>query len=466
MKESSVKSPRRKSLLPSVRFDLPAHPELRDLVETLRTQFEDDGNPQRPVLSWQGPSPPPPLECFLAICKAHFSMGDYGTTRPEPLFRHFFPFWSLEVKSTRSGPERLWRLEKSLWKVLLERDFQRYFSLPTDFQIELTNRCNLGCVMCHAHDETGSHRPMTRSKEFMDFDLFSRIIEEIRPTEGRTGARCITLQAWGESLMHPRILDCIRLARDAGIESIGLITNGTLIPKKATITDLYESGLTRLQISLDSVKPETYREIRRRDLFRVAEAAAAEAARFHRKKRMRRFLQRLLRSKPDRPFGVTVSFAHQELNDPELDAFVSRWCGEGVEVQVAPVYYDFNYKNIFFKPEIPRDPCIALWKNMMILADGSVSVCCADYDARHKVGDIMADSVAGVWNGDGYWAFRKDHLDGEGAGVDICRVCIGSGSLEKKTGGFCGHPAAFLPHLVYVYRKKSRLERFLRSLLR
>jgi len=83
----------------------------------------------------------------------------------------------------------------------------------------------------------------------------------------------------GEPLVRRGIADiCRRVAAVPGIAEIYLTTNGTLLPKFAA--ELREAGIKRLNISLDSLDPETYRTITRggklSEALRGIDAARAE----------------------------------------------------------------------------------------------------------------------------------------------------------------------------------------------
>src|SRR3989344_2984344 len=66
---------------------------------------------------------------------------------------------------------------------------------PQKASIELTNHCNLKCVMC-------PHPIMTRDKGIMDFNLFCRIIDQLK---GKT--EFVYLYGIGESLLIKNFFD-------------------------------------------------------------------------------------------------------------------------------------------------------------------------------------------------------------------------------------------------------------------
>ena len=86
-------------------------------------------------------------------------------------------------------------------------------------------------------------------------------LEEIARSAGRCGIRKIRLTG-GEPLVRRGIVDiCARTAAAPGVEEVCMTTNGLLLPKLAP--ELRKAGLRRVNISLDTLSPELYRELTR-----------------------------------------------------------------------------------------------------------------------------------------------------------------------------------------------------------
>ncbi|HNX18095.1 MAG TPA: GTP 3',8-cyclase MoaA [Methanoregula sp.] len=115
----------------------------------------------------------------------------------------------------------------------------------TNLRISLTSRCNLSCIYCHAEGEKNPESEM-RSDEII----------AIMETAAKFGIRNIKFTG-GEPLIRPDILDVIR-AVPKGIEC-SITTNGILLSEMAA--DLKAAGLRRVNVSLDSLNPETYKKI-------------------------------------------------------------------------------------------------------------------------------------------------------------------------------------------------------------
>lgn len=118
-------------------------------------------------------------------------------------------------------------------------------------RISLTPKCNFNCFYC---------RPMgdCLPKDY-PVPLRKKEIEKIVKVAAGLGVTKIRLTG-GEPLLKPDLLAIIRLiAATEGIADISLTTNGFFLAKKAA--PLKKAGLNRVNISLDSLNDERFREI-------------------------------------------------------------------------------------------------------------------------------------------------------------------------------------------------------------
>jgi len=123
-------------------------------------------------------------------------------------------------------------------------------------RITLTNRCNVNCIYCH-------HDGMRSSKNEMTPDEIYKICQIAK----RIGVRKIRLSG-GEPLIRKDIVEIISKISSIGFNDISITTNGILLEKYAK--DLKEAGLDRVNVSLDTLNPETYEFITKKDYLEAA----------------------------------------------------------------------------------------------------------------------------------------------------------------------------------------------------
>jgi len=139
----------------------------------------------------------------------------------------------------------------------------------TYLRVSVTDRCNLRCAYC---------LPADASFPFGDRDFLSVTeIEAIVGALARLGIRRVRLTG-GEPLLRRDILEIARRVKALpGIEDLALSTNGTELERLAPA--LKEAGVDRVNVSLDSLDPDTFREITRtgdvEQVWRGIEAALA-----------------------------------------------------------------------------------------------------------------------------------------------------------------------------------------------
>lgn len=134
-------------------------------------------------------------------------------------------------------------------------------------RISLTDRCNLRCIYCmpeHGVKSIPHESILTLEEVHKAIECASQLgIKHIRFTGG-------------EPTVRKGLLSLIeRTAQTPGVESVALTTNATLLPNMAA--DLKAAGLSRVNISLDTLDAEQYRFITRRgnldDALKGVEAA-------------------------------------------------------------------------------------------------------------------------------------------------------------------------------------------------
>lgn len=120
-------------------------------------------------------------------------------------------------------------------------------------RISVTERCNFRCVYCMP-EEGLPWRPHT---EMLDYDDIERLVR----IATRFGIRRLRLTG-GEPLARRSIEDLVaRLTAIPGIEAVALTTNGALLPAKAAA--LKTAGLSRVNISLDTLDPDKFAQVTR-----------------------------------------------------------------------------------------------------------------------------------------------------------------------------------------------------------
>lgn len=269
---------------------------------------------------------------------------------------------------------------------------------PVEVVIEVTNVCNLACVMC-------ARQQMARDTGKMDLHVFRKVVDE-----AATHAELVYLAGGlGEPLAHPDLPEMVRYCRERGVR-VGVSTNATLLdPRRATA--LLDAGPDIVLFSLDGATAQTHEAIRvGSDFERTMGRVSA-------------LLHEKARRGLSRPYTV-VQMVTMPTNEHEADAFRARWQGHpGLDV----VRFK-KYKDLLGDPRAAsgRDPhasCLLPWRQASVGHDGRLGLCCRDLDFQHTVGDVVAEPFDASWNGARMKAMRRRLSEGGRDGHPLCARC-------------------------------------------
>ncbi|EKP95701.1 GTP 3',8-cyclase MoaA [Thermaerobacter subterraneus] len=145
----------------------------------------------------------------------------------------------------------------------------RFGRVVRKLRISLTDRCNFRCVYCMPEGDI----PWIPTTEILTFAEIERVVRIV----AGMGVEKIRLTG-GEPLLRPGVEELVaRLVRVPGIRSVSMTTNGFFLREKAGA--LKAAGLAGVNVSLDSLDRDRFRQLTRRDeLDRVLDGIAAAAA--------------------------------------------------------------------------------------------------------------------------------------------------------------------------------------------
>lgn len=118
-------------------------------------------------------------------------------------------------------------------------------------RLSLTDRCNLNCIYCTPLEKSGflAHGELLRHEE----------LARAAAAFVAVGVKKIRLTG-GEPLIKKNVVELVRMLKAIpGLQELALTTNGIRLPELAG--DLRAAGLDRVNISIDTLKPDTFRKI-------------------------------------------------------------------------------------------------------------------------------------------------------------------------------------------------------------
>ena len=148
--------------------------------------------------------------------------------------------------------------------IKIEEKVKDKFERPLiSLRISITNRCNVKCFYCH-HDGIVPQ----------NYEMTSNEMQRIVKVAKEIGIEKIRLSG-GEPLIRDDIVDIVSKISSVGFRDISLTTDGVLLGKYAE--QLYNAGLTRVNVSFDTLNPEKYKQITKRDYMELAKKGIERA---------------------------------------------------------------------------------------------------------------------------------------------------------------------------------------------
>lgn len=303
----------------------------------------------------------------------------------------------IRSRARKSAERLLLNNARLVRKTMLATGRTRAPRWPDIVQIESTNLCNAKCVFC-PRDE------MHRRQGVMEWDLFTKVVDECV----ELGITHVRVHNYGEPFLDRQLVEKVRYAKQRGIAEVGMISNGSLITEEIA-QGMIDAGLDAINISVDASGKEVFESTRIHlsydDVIRNIESLV----------KLRNAAGKV------RP-KLILSFVRQN-NSVDEQQFIDHWRTVADKIHITDLH---NWAGTLNAQSDVTFPCYRMWQTFTVLWDGRVSLCCADFDGRHILGDLRTQSIAQIWNSPAYQDVRRQHL--ESGGPEICRSC----DLPKK----------------------------------
>lgn len=289
--------------------------------------------------------------------------------------------------------------------------------VPFSVQIDVCSSCNLRCSFCF-HSDIDAIKRSKVSFGYMKYDLFCKIVDDIKNSWGERKIKKLRLFKIGEPLLNPFICKMVKYAKMANIaECIEITTNGILLDKQMSL-DLVEAGLDILNISVNGINEKQYQE------------CCSYSLDFD-------MFRRNIKYFYDNRKGCKVFIKYSDIGYSEKDknAFydtfgnvcdeifvetisASLWQGTDISRHIPDMQ-----KGTYGQELIQKQVCPFLFTTMVINDKGIAHLCCVDWKTEYILGDLKSESIANIWNGEKLREYRKLHLNKNKDSIDICKNC-------------------------------------------
>lgn len=281
----------------------------------------------------------------------------------------------------------------------------RSVAFPEVIHIESTNICNASCIIC-------PREKLTRKTGIMELGLFKKIVDECA---GRKEAKELHLNGFGECLLDKNLIEKICYAKKKGIRRAYFVTNASLL-NDSIAGGLVRSGLDSLKISIYGSGKDVYEKIHKGLDFETTTGNILNLIKVRKK---------LKSSVPQ----IRIQFLPLNDNREERQKFRDFWsskidkrCNDRVEEFCAHNWVDGrSYNNPAANNR--KKSCGFPFFGIQILWDGSVAICCYDFNAKLIAGDLKKESIGAIWNSLFYNRVRKIHRESDFTKLPLCGQC-------------------------------------------
>ena len=300
----------------------------------------------------------------------------------------------------------------------------KIFDWPYLAMIETCNFCNLKCPTC-----TTPHHKMGRPKMMMPMEDYKKIIDNIKSSVS-------VVLPWfsNEPLLAPHIGEMIKYASQNGIYTV-ISTNAVLLTKEKS-RELIMSGLDEIILCLDGISKESYEPFREGAEFDKVLENIKNFCRIKKERGGRKpfvelqfILTKLNQNeipevkklakelKVDRLRIKSFALSEYAYNEEERKKLSEMFLPDMLN-QTGKIRYEKNGGELRIKNR--KKKCDLASSNIVILADGRVSMCCYDYKGQYIYGNALENKLKDFWQ---LPDIRKKRDLAKTRKYPLCQVC-------------------------------------------
>ena len=228
----------------------------------------------------------------------------------------------------------------------------------------------------------------------MDMSLYKKIISEVKDY-----VISVHLSYFGEPLINPSFFDYVRYAKENGLK-VGFYSNGIAL-KESIIDEIADNNVDEIFFSIDSL-PNEYKFYAK--MKNIPEDNA--------KKHLERVIAGIeLLCNKIKQKHLNIKIVVIRMDSPEgtpSDIYDNFWRKKGViPVSGGVIDWGGEVKRVeVTRNRLPIIECHFPY-DLAINSDGTVGLCCIDFNSKIKLGDAKRESIAEIYNGDEIKKIRR-----------------------------------------------------------
>lgn len=309
------------------------------------------------------------------------------------------------------------------------KNFNTEIAHPVSLMIELTNHCQLKCVICAREYEWGKQMDVGH----MDFEKFKKIIDENYIYLDRIG-----LTGLGETLLYPKIVEAVNYIESKNKGILIFVSTNAYQANAPELVKKIADKIDTLQISLDGIG-STFEEIRKKSKFDRYYSNLKEISKLNHKSRMSvKFNMVVFRNNYKEMINV-IELAN-ELAIQEIYFNTFNLVANNFDLSEYKFYNTKEFRQEFKKAltrakqlgiyvgysdlDAPKGfkYCRYPWDDFYITWDGYSVPCCAKpFPKVLNFGNVFEEGLLPVLNSEKFQAFRR--MSKENKTPNFCKRC-------------------------------------------
>lgn len=268
-----------------------------------------------------------------------------------------------------------------------------------EVRIETCTKCNYKCKFC-PHSTT-----FKREKIIMSNSMFFMLLKKIKEQAPQI-TEC-TISGFGEAFLDPELINKIYSAQLLGY-NIHILTNGSLLNKKI-IDQLFKTQIKDIRISLHTIFYKEYKKITGASLRYFNNVLMIIDYIIHHPKKL------------DTKLILTCDVIKE--NDKNINYLIQRYANN---VDLLEIWRPHNWGNWGNYRKNTRDKISCGRPEngpIQIQVDGTVNMCCFDYNGELLLGDLKIQSLQEIFSSEPIKRIKNFHSNIESKDTILCSSC-------------------------------------------
>ena len=284
---------------------------------------------------------------------------------------------------------------------------------------EFSSGCNLRCKWCSLDH--------SKPWEFMSPEILAKVLDELSKSKEFDLER-IDLHNAGEILLHKNLEEMLRVIANRKVyfknTTIATLTNATLLTPDVSRILIDSCALDEIQFSVDGGTKQLYEDIRGGAKWEQVQANITSFIELNNNSTSTMNRTRVIciipaeRDKSTEWMEDDFKKLFSKIDVVEL-RYAHNWDGS------ASLGVEFNEQTRKHFEEIDKTKCLFLDRNLVVLPNGNVTLCCADLNSRGIIGNVNDHTMEQLY-------FSKKRIEtiklfkkGDKHKIELCKHCTG-----------------------------------------